>query len=433
MIRLLLLLLGTRYVRHWWPLRLALGVAMEVVGIALFIDAIDGVLVFPLRLFGALLVLEGIVMMVASTSSRGMQWRLLFGRGLIVTLCGALVWAPDETTDFVLAMIFGIALALDGVLRIASGWVVRFEGWRVSLLGGAMEVLVAAVLLAPYPLLYHQTVPFVIGIAIFLAGWGLMRLGLRLRRLPPDRLLPTVFSRGWHPVREPDVSEWSRDGSHGTLLIHVWTAEGTANEPLLRPIVNRYIAAVDRKGVVTTGHAAAELPGTFYVSHHPKVDIYQASDDFTRLLRATADNDVPGQFKPSYAAEAAQSCESTWRVRFPEFNLTRVTAWWASYSADTTYNLTNRSCSTTAAYLLETALEGVVGQRRPSLLDVARLAFSPDLWLAGQLRAQAEAMAWTPGLLLDYTRNLRGALNPPPLPWMALPQILLQLVRRRRR
>jgi hypothetical protein len=40
---------------------------------------------------------------------------------------------------------------------------------------------------------------------------------------------------------------------------------------------------------------------------------------------------------------------------------------------------------------------------------------NPELWVASQLRKHAEAMAWTPGLVLDYARALRVAINPPPL------------------
>ena len=423
MIRVLLMLLGAHYVRAWWPLHLAAGIALELAGLSLIIDAIDGVLWFPLRLFGVVLLVEGAVMMIASTSATGLRRRILFGRGLLVAVSALPVVIEGYVYHVLLAIIFGLMLAVDGGLRIATTYVVRFRGWRWSLAGGVLEIVVAITLLAPYPVQYHMTVPYVTGLACFFSGWGLVRLATRLRRLPAGALLRMLFSRGWHRVHDPHASEWSVDGSRGTLVVHVWTAEGTAEDPVARPIVSRYIAAVDRKGVVSTGHSAVEFAPHFYASHYPANDIDRSSDDFTRLLRATADNDVPGRFLPSYAVEAAQWCESTWRVRFRDFNVTRVLAWWASYSANDTYNLTNRNCSSATAHLIETALEGVVGRRNPSVLDVVRLAFSPELWLAGQFRAYAEAMAWTPGLVLDYTRSLKGALDPPPLPWAEAIQI----------
>jgi hypothetical protein len=45
---------------------------------------------------------------------------------------------------------------------------------------------------------------------------------------------------------------------------------------------------------------------------------------------------------------------------------------------------------------------------------------NPELWVASQLRKHAEAMAWTPGLVLDYARTLRAAIQPTPLGWTTL-------------
>lgn len=434
MVRVLLLLLGTRYIRKRWPLHAALGIALAVVGIGLVIDALDGVLYFPLRYFGIVLLAEGCVMMFTASSTSGIRRRLLFGRGVIVTIAAGLVAIGGDTADLLTSLVFGLALALDGLLRVGSAWLVRFYRWEVSLMGGVAEIAIAALVLDPHFLHYHDTVPFVTGIAIFLAGWGLVRLALYLRALPGDALLPTLFSRGWHPVEEPAESMWSKDGSPETLTIHVWTADGTAEaEVVSNPLLNRYIVAIDRRGVVSTGHTACELPGHFYASHYPAVDIDRSTADLSNLLRATADNNVPGVFQASYAQESADWCESTWKVQFPEFNFARVMIWWASYSRDSTYNLTNRSCSTTTAHLLETALEGVVGNRNPSRLDVARILFSPELWLAGQFREKAENLAWTPGLVLDYARALSGALSPPHLPTMALARIVARAIRGPRR
>ena len=46
-----------------------------------------------------------------------------------------------------------------------------------------------------------------------------------------------------------------------------------------------------------------------------------------------------------------------------------------------------------------------------------RLLANPDLWLAAVLRARAETMTWTPGLLLDYARAMRRVVEPRPIGW----------------
>ena len=81
---------------------------------------------------------------------------------------------------------------------------------------------------------------------------------------------------------------------------------GTADQPAPhRPLLDRYIAAVDAKGAISTGHAALELPPDMYISHYPAVEIDHSPTDFFHLFRATPDNDVPGRFQPSYAVESA--------------------------------------------------------------------------------------------------------------------------------
>src|SRR3954454_8802895 len=78
------------------------------------------------------------------------------------------------------------------------------------------------------------------------------------------------------------------------LTVHVWTPVGSAKgEARRQPIVDRYIAAVDRNGVISTGHAALEAPDGIYVSLYPAVEFDRSPDDFARLLRATRENDVP--------------------------------------------------------------------------------------------------------------------------------------------
>ena len=46
-----------------------------------------------------------------------------------------------------------------------------------------------------------------------------------------------------------------------------------------------------------------------------------------------------------------------------------------------------------------------------------RLLANPDLWLAAVLRARAESMTWTPGLVLDYARAIRRVVEPRELSW----------------
>jgi len=134
------------------------------------------------------------------------------------------------------------------------------------------------------------------------------------------------------------------------LTVHVWTPVGSAKGEARRQlIVDRYIAAVDRNGVISTGHAALESPEGIYISLYPGVEIDRSPDDFARLLRATRENDVPGLFQPDYPTESKTWCPSTVQVRIRNYNPASLRRFWDTYRQDTTYNLTHRNCSSSVS------------------------------------------------------------------------------------
>jgi uncharacterized membrane protein HdeD (DUF308 family) len=429
MIRLALLLLGTQFIRQRWSLLAVLALAWAALGAYILVSAFTGATWFPLRLLGYLLVLEALITLVATTSNLGTQTVLRKGRGVAFIIIGLLLIEPHPVAEFILALLFGLVFAVDGGLRISAAWVVRFTHWQAAVVVGLLEIAAAILLLAPRPVVYAATVPFCIGVGLSLSGFGTFLLALRLRRLPPNALLSLLLSRS-HTM---DILMTPTSGPAGVreapLTVHVWTPVGSAEEVVPQPLVDRYIAAVDGHGVISTGHAALELAPDLYISHYPAAEIDHSPTDFRRLLRATADNDVPGRFQPSYAIESAGWCASTARVQFERFDDARLRTFWTVYSEDKTYNLTNRNCSSTVAGALEAALEGTMGLRGPTLAAFISSLCNPELWVASQLRKHAEAMCWTPGLVLDYARALRVAINPPPLGLVTLSNLAMNTFR----
>ncbi|OIV47430.1 hypothetical protein BK025_04335 [Sodalis sp. TME1] len=73
--------------------------------------------------------------------------------------------------------------------------------------------------------------------------------------------------------------QWPNQKRNTTpLIVHIWTPEeSAATQPVSRPIINRYIAAVDADGVISTGHAALEVPGKLYLSLYPAEEIDRLS------------------------------------------------------------------------------------------------------------------------------------------------------------
>ncbi|GGA21978.1 HdeD family acid-resistance protein [Dyella nitratireducens] len=421
MVRLILLLLGHDFTRRRWLMLALVGLIWTVLGAAIFVDALDGVAYFPIHVFGYLLLIEAVVTLVVSPPGADTRVVLRKARGVVFLLFGLLVVDEHHAANVILAMLFGIAFLADGIFRMAAAVVVRFPGWRLSFLTGLFEVGFAIFMFEPYPTFYAGTLPYCIGMGIFLSGCGLVRQAIRLKRLPRQATAARWRSRDLaiHGALLTDVEEGVSE-QEGELIVHVWTPAGSVDEPVPQPVIDRYIAAVDSKGVISTGHAALEAAPDIYISHYPKVEIDRSQTDFSHALRATADNDVPGRFQPSYLVEATGWCNATAEVRFGRYNRARLVAFWEHYRSNDTYNLTNRNCSSTVAHALEAALEGSLAQSGSGLNVFLRAVFNPELWVAAQLERRARAMAWTPGLVLDYARTLRAAIQPTPLGWSTL-------------
>ena len=103
--------------------------------------------------------------------------------------------------------------------------------------------------------------------------------------------LPVFEHRGWHGLGSAlPPARPTAPAHHATpLIVHVWTLVGSAASPRSahRLLIDRYIAAIDGKGMISTGHAALELPPDIYISHYPALDLDHSPDEFARLLRAT--------------------------------------------------------------------------------------------------------------------------------------------------
>lgn len=72
--------------------------------------------------------------------------------------------------------------------------------------------------------------------------------------------------------------------------------------------------------------------------------------------------------------------------------------------------LTARNCSTTVIQALDAALEGA-SYSGHVWRDVFKIIVNPEFWLLRIVRGRAEAMTWTPGLVLDYARLLHSVVE----------------------
>ncbi|BEV16546.1 MFS transporter [Herbaspirillum sp. DW155] len=453
MIRLVLLLLGADFIRRNWHALAVAGLAWGTIGVSLMIDALDGVLNFPLALFGYLLLLESLVTLWVAHSGMGAQKTLRQAKGGLFLLIAVLVITQHQASNMALAMLFGIAFTIGGALQITSALVVRFPRWRMAMFGGIVQIVLAIIFFQPYPTHYKGTVPYCLALGLIFGGWNMIWLALRSRVLPQQAAADVLAERNGSHQRPFDAGLHDGAADLQTLLhgpapapaapaagplppmtVHVWTPTGSARGPARRqPVIDRYIAAVDIHGVISTGHAALEILPDLYISLYPAEEIDRSPDQFARLLRATADNDVKGRYLTDYRSEAAAWCESTEKIVFRDYRRASLDRFWQHYRQSAIYNLTYRNCSSTVAHALEAALEGVIGGRDRHWFNAVRMMFTPEIWVASQIRKRAVTMAWTPGMVLDYARALRAVVHPRPLSWAASLHLALRQSRRLRK
>ncbi len=391
MIQILTLLLGPRAMRRRWWVVGAFGALWFALGLFIFVNALIEEFRIPQHWFAYPLLLDGGLTVIAAIMTQGTARRIrVIKAAVFLTL--AVLLLTTRHSGMVIGFIVGFALMADGGWRGTSAWVVRFTGWRISLGYAVVEFAKGVWSLVPWPTSYQGEIGEDIGFLLMVSAINILLIARRLRLLPaadPDR----------HP--------------HGprteTGIVHVWTPTGGLPSPV-QNMVSRYVAAVDASGNVSTGHAAFELAPDVYVSHYPAVEIDRSGADFARVLRATADNDVAGRWLPSYAEESGEWIASTFQIPIHGVDGMAVRAFWDSYRRDDTYNLTSRNCSSAVARSLDAGIEGMFQPLAGRPLFLLRLALIPEIWVAGFIRQRAQAMAWTPGLVLDYARALTAII-----------------------
>lgn len=426
MIQIVLLLLGVDFIRSKGKYIIFIGGMWGTLGIAIFLDGLDGVMYFPLRFFGLLLLMESIVTLKIASGGVNTQKVVLYFKGGVFCFVALLILSDRSFSNLLLAVVFGFAYFIIGMFVIFSAWIVRFPHWKGTILTGIAQIAFAIFLFNPYPTHYKATVSFFLGTLMLFSGINTVRFAIRVTQMREgtsvfELLVPSELKfdlKKGKDVKKSKMMEPAITDFSAPLTIHIWTPEGTAGgRTIPRPVINRYIAAVDSDGVISTGHAALEVPNSIYISLYPAEDIDRSPSEFLKTLKATRDNDVQGVFQPNYATEAAEWCHSDRKIYFEQFNGNSLQRFWSTYRLTNTYNLTYRNCSSSVAYALEASLDGVLSRRSENLLSIMRTLVMPELWIAAQVRKRAISMAWTPGLVMDYARALRSIIHPVPAPW----------------
>ncbi|MBL5976324.1 DUF308 domain-containing protein [Comamonas sp. NyZ500] len=423
MIRLAILLLGKDFLHSQSSLIRKTAYILISIGVLLLVDAFDGALFFPLKAFAYILLIEGLASFATVSVGQGGQRRLRVFRGIFSIIAAVLIIAGHHG-NMMLSLIMAIVLMLDGIIQCFAAYLIRYRGWGMVFFSASAEVLVAIFLIQPWPTHYAGTVPYFLSIIFHSVGIRLLLAARDIemskhsslpvgQKISGDKFSPTQI------VLSEDYAESnaSKDCDHA-LVVHVWTPVGSAkSDTRPYPIIDRYIAAIDKNGNISTGHAALESPEGVYISLYPTIEIDRTPGQFGRILRATSENDVPGIFQKDYVSEAAAWCGANNHIRIRNYDPCKLKVFWEEYRLNTTYNLTSRNCSSSVAQALEAALDGALGRlygNRISWKHAVKIFFTPEFWVAVQLRKRAMTMAWTPGIVLDYARALSMVADPQP-------------------
>lgn len=409
MVRLLLMLFGADRMRGLGLVMLAVGGLWAALGFLTMLDAVDGITLLAVDGFAVLLLIQGLIALLAAAAHWRIAWRFNLVRGLVLSAIALLIlgwpvqfWIADY-------FLFALAFLVDGLTRVGLGLSLRFRGWPAVVSGGLAEIVLAGLVWADWPLDECITIPFCLGIAMILGGTMVIRAGQALRRLRPGQSLLAlpIFYDQPAMAALPPLAGNAPVAQAEPMVLRVWLPPETMRRRRRLPVFERYVVALSRRGVASTGHASLEQGREVYISHYPQDDPDLSPADFLRWVRQSGP--TPGYFRPDAASEAEVWRTRPRQLRLQHYSPARLRAFWDAYRRDDGYNPTSRSCSVAAALALDAALEGVLADR-PFLPTLLRLLISNEVWLAAMLRRRAEALAWTPGILWDYANLLNGVV-----------------------
>ncbi|ORM65451.1 hypothetical protein PRCB_22220 [Pantoea rodasii] len=413
MLRLLFLLMGGPALRAGWPYLAALGLACVAASAGIVMDLLQhGSLSFPLHALGVFLAVEGLAeAMGAIYAPAGIAWPPL-AKSAVLMLFGGIVFLAPHDSGLCFSLAYALVFLLDGGFRIISCSLMRCRRWTRKLMLGSAEILFSILIATNWPLSPQVIVPLCF--ALLLAGWGinLLIMAAQIHALPEHSsvaALPLFTHKG---LRAPHGLDYvhpplNAESVSAPLNIYIWTPVGSGDVSGRRPWFDRWVAAIDHRGQVSTGHTSLEMGEELYISLYPADDVSRDFRGFLQTLRAKEEFDVEGCYLPSLEKEIKMWCRPDKRLVLTHFNQAALRNYWRTNASDTRYNLTSRNCSTSVMQALDVATEGLLGERGLKGLWVL---LNPDFWLLSLVRSRAEGMTWTPGLVMDYCILLRRVL-----------------------
>lgn len=347
------------------------------------------------------ILLEAIRSFICAVYCKGATRGLRISRGLVLLfMVYVVLFSQIHAWETVLSgFITGLYLMMSSIWKMSNSIVLKFQRWKLMLAVSILEFFIGLWNFIPWSFDYSSRQIY----------WDVGTLIL-IYSLDSFFVYYFVISSQLADIdgMKTDLESSNHKKNREQAVVHVWTTTGQL--PLFFKIIQRYIVSRNSLGVISTGHVAFELD-EIYISHYPEKDIDRDTAQFLQILKSTEENNDTGVFQVSYLDEMKIASPSNFKLTIDGISKEKLDTFWQEYSKDTTYNLTNRNCSTVVSLALVKSTEGYFAEKQGGFMLLLKLLFSPELWVMSQLRKHASIMTWTPGIVLDYSRAMSVLLK----------------------
>lgn len=170
-----------------WGWFLALGISMVIFGTLGIAFAFYLTLVSVI-MFGVLAIVSGILQFSHGIASKEDDWSgkaLHLLVALMYVVFGGLVVLDPVSGSYSITLILAAFLVLVGVSRMAYAWKCWNRGWkwRLMLVAGAIDLLLAGLILYGWPETAFWVIGLFVAIELLTNGWLLIALALTKRQL----------------------------------------------------------------------------------------------------------------------------------------------------------------------------------------------------------------------------------------------------------
>ncbi|MBL8496914.1 HdeD family acid-resistance protein [Nitrosomonas sp. JL21] len=170
-----------------WGWFLALGISMVIFGTLGIVFAFYLTLVSVI-MFGVLAIVSGILQLSHGVAGNENNWSgkaLHLLVALMYILFGGLVVFDPVSGSYSLTLVLAAFLVIVGISRIAYAWKCWNRGWkwRLMLLAGGIDVLLAALIMYGWPETAFWMIGLFVAIEMMTNGWLLIAMALAKRTL----------------------------------------------------------------------------------------------------------------------------------------------------------------------------------------------------------------------------------------------------------